>query len=77
MHLSFKQLVLCLQQDLKQAMPHMLHPGDGDDISGMMQVLGAAMNLLRKGRGNAAPTIQLFPQAFSFSNLLAVTPVNV
>ncbi len=38
MHLAFKQLVLCLQSDLKQAMPQMLHPGDGDDIGALMQV---------------------------------------
>ncbi len=76
MHLSFKQLVLCLQQDLKQAMPQMLHPGDGDDISGMMQVLGAAMNLLRKCRVNAALTIQLFSQLFHFVNMWTFNQVN-
>ncbi len=37
-HLAFRQLVLCLQGDLAQAMPQVLQPNDGDDIGAMMQV---------------------------------------
>ncbi len=68
-HLAFKQLVLCQQNDLRAAMGQMLHPSDDDEIRGVMQVLSGAMNLLRKCRVNAALTIQLFSQLFHFINM--------
>ena len=68
-HLSFKNLVFCLQNDLKQAMPQILTDSADLDIKGVMNVLSAAMNLLRKCRVNAALTIQLFSQLFHFINM--------
>ena len=72
-HLAFKQLVLCLQTDLKTAMPQMLLDADEASpeqmIPSVMNVLSLAMNLLRKCRVNAALTIQLFSQLFHFVNM--------
>ena len=68
-HLAFKQLVLCLQTDLKSCMPQILMDQDDEDISGIMHVLASSMNLLRKCRVNAALTIQLFSQLFHFINM--------
>ena len=71
-HLAFKQLVVCLQSDLKTAMPSMLaeiEVHEENPIPEIMGVLSSAMNLLRKCRVNAALTIQLFSQLFHFVNM--------
>ena len=77
-HLAFKQLVICLQNDLEMTMPSILldiddEQGSGDiggqATSGTMNVLSSAMSLLRKCRVNAALTIQLFSQLFHFINM--------
>ena len=77
-HLAFKQLVVCLQNDLEMSMQNLLLDVDDDQgtgdlggqaTAGTMNVLSSAMSLLRKCRVNAALTIQLFSQLFHFINM--------
>jgi len=69
---------VCLQADLELNLPALLFDGEDDGMAndamspttqGIIQVMQAAMSLLRKCRVNAALTIQLFSQLFHFINM--------
>lgn len=74
--LSFRQLVMCQQAELINALPAFLEDCDDniDDnvsvtTSKLLIVLSNAMGLLRRCRVHAALTIQLFSQLFHFINM--------
>lgn len=75
--LAFRNLVMCQQIDLENALPSFLDERDDiDDENSIppstvktLTVLSNAMALLRKCRVNAALTIQLFSQLFHFINM--------
>jgi len=75
-HTAFKHLVVCLQSDLRQALPQMLSPQEQEDeIKGIMQVMANKANCSSLPSMNDAPFSS--PQILSSAmNLLRKCRVN-
>lgn len=74
--LAFRNLVMCQQMELQNALPSFLEDRDDVDDESVtvctvktLSVLSNAMTLLRRCRVNAALTIQLFSQLFHYINM--------
>ncbi|XP_025829531.1 afadin isoform X10 [Agrilus planipennis] len=76
--LAFRNLVACLTGELNAVMGNLVSDGSGtgdDHPRDVVNVLGVAMNLLRKCRVNAALTIQLFSQLFHWISARALSAI--
>lgn len=75
---AFNHLVNCFRIELSQTLNQFLSENiDHESAAGLvLTVLSSAMALLRRGRVNAALTIQLFSQLFHYINAICFNTVS-